>query len=90
MVSVAGGLEESCRRWEAELGPGPGVRESRGGEELEDLEVGVLAEASFCNGKEMLPCPALQPSSQGPPECYLHIHETSHTSRGKLRHRAVP
>lgn len=36
----------------AELGPGPGVRESRGGEEEEGLEVAVLAAEWVCAAEE--------------------------------------
>lgn len=48
MVSVAGALAGGCRSRVAELGPGPGVRESRGGEAVEGLAVGALAGGSVC------------------------------------------
>lgn len=51
MVSVAGTLAGGCRSGAAALGPGPGVRESRGGEEEEGLEVGVLAGGSVCTAE---------------------------------------
>lgn len=47
-VSVVGALAGGGRSGMAELGPGPGVRESRGGEEEEGLEVGALATESVC------------------------------------------
>lgn len=60
-VSVLGALAGGGRSGTAELGPGPGVGDSRAGEEEEGLEVGALATESVCGAEERRAASAVGP-----------------------------
>lgn len=90
MVSVAGALAGSCRSKAAELGPGPGVRESRGGEEVTGLEVGALAGGSACVAEERAASAAGPLLARAIPSTTCLPMASNHLGGGTKRHHCCP